>query len=386
MNKVDCAIADQRVVQRTEQPLLSICVPTFNRTPEMVVAVRSLASQISGGLESKVEIVISDNASDPDGQEAIRQLADEFGCISYYLNAQNQTGIFQLYAACWRTMGRWTWTFGSDDLLFPGGVAAVVQKLESEDPSLLTMNKRVLSHDLLTERVHEVNRIPDRNFDGFDNLLRGVGIHQVAFMSSCVERTETARKLDPAAYLSADTFHSYVIAYLAKHRNARCTYLSSNHLGHRVDNSVLHDYSAATMEDIGIKFPLILRQFYGQLGLPDDFYEQINGSRYIDTYDPPKTTFVDNMFECMLRAVANGRHINAPNRFGLEQLLSRCRPERLGQFAEVWRISEKMRVEQWRHEQARGEYERLTLDLAARRREVFDHAIKTFTDKRPALL
>jgi glycosyltransferase involved in cell wall biosynthesis len=383
MNKVDCAIADQRVVRRTEQPVLSICVPTFNRTPEMVVAVRSLASQITDGLESKVEIVISDNASGSAGQEAIRQLADEFACISYYVNAQDESGSFQIYAACWRTTGRWTWTFGSDDFLFPGGIAAVVQKLESEDPSLLTMNKRILSRDLSEERLHQVNRIPDRNFDGFDNLMRGVGVHQVAFLSSCVERTETARALDPTAYRAADTFHNYVIAYLAKHRNARCTYMSSNHLGHRVDNSVLHAYSAITAEDIGIKFPLILWQFKDQLGLPDDFYEQINGSRYINTYDPPKITFVDNMLEYMLRTVANGRHINAFNKFGLEQLLSRCRPGRLDQFAEVWRISEDVRAYQWRYEQAQAEYERQALEVAAKRREVFDLAIKTFTDKIP---
>jgi glycosyltransferase involved in cell wall biosynthesis len=230
MKKVDCAITDQRIVQRREPPILSIFVPTFNRTHEMVEAVRSLASQITGGLETKVEIVISDNASDAVGQDAIRQLAGEFGSISYYINAQNELGLFQVYAACWRTTGRWTWTFGSDDILFPGGIAAVVQTLESENPSLLTMNKRILSRDLSTERLHAVNRIPDRNFDGFDNLLRGVGIHQVAFLSSCVEHTEAGRKLDLTAYRAADTYHNHVIAHLAKHKNARCTYLSANHL------------------------------------------------------------------------------------------------------------------------------------------------------------
>jgi len=124
-------------------------------------------------------------------------------------------------------------------------------------------------------------------------------------------------------------------------------------------------------------------QFIDRLGLPDDFYEQINGSRYIDTYNPPKFTYVDNMLEYMVRSVANGRYINQFDKVGLEDLLSRCRSGRLGQFAEVWRISEDMRERQWRYEQSRAEYERQTLEMAAKRSALFDFAIKTFTDKKP---
>jgi hypothetical protein len=385
MKKVDCAIAEERVVRRATPPVLSIFVGTFRRTPEMIVAVRSLASQITGGLESKVEIVISDNDSLPEGKAAVRALADEFPTIiSYYINARNEGGSFHIYAAAWRTTGRWTWTFGSDDVLFPGGVAAVLAKLESEDPSLLTMNKRLLSGDLATERLHEVNRIPDRNFVGFDNLFRGVGFHQVAFLSSSVERTEAARAIDPTPFRMADTYHNHVLAYFGKHRGAPCTYLSSNHLGHRADNSALHEYGALTAEDIGVKFPLMLRRFSPEFGLPPDFFEQVNGSRYIYDYEPPQVTFVDNMLEYMVRAAADGRFINEFNAIGLQQILKDCRPQRLAQFDEVMDACEEMRIDTHHHEMDRAKYEHDVRALRVKRDTLFDYAFKTFTDKKPA--
>ncbi len=162
MRKLECAIAEQHLVEHVQPPLLSVFIPTWRRTSEMVTAVRSIASQIVGGLEGKVDIVISDNSEAqtwPETQEAIRQLAKEFPSISYYLNARNEGAQFQVFAAPWRTTGRWTWIFGSDDLLFPDGVAAVVQKLEAEDPSFLVMNCRILERDL-TEREHSLSGLP----------------------------------------------------------------------------------------------------------------------------------------------------------------------------------------------------------------------------------
>ena len=101
MRGLQCAIAEQRVVERTRPPLLSIFIPTWRRTAEMVHAVRSIASQITGGLEDKVDIVISDNSEAqtwPETQQAIRELANEFPFISYYFNARNEGAQFQVFA------------------------------------------------------------------------------------------------------------------------------------------------------------------------------------------------------------------------------------------------------------------------------------------------
>ena len=381
MRKLECALSEQHLVQRAQPPLLSIFIPTWRRTPEMVECVRSIASQIVGGLEDKVEIVISDNSeahSFPETQQAIRGLAKEFSCISYYFNARNEGAQFQVFAAPWRCTGRWTWVFGSDDMLFPGGVAAVLQKLEAENPSFLAMNCRILERDL-TERVHSLSGLPDHTVTGFAKLMAGVGFHQPALLSCCVENTEVCRTIDPIATGLISNGFAQVLGYFARHRNGRCAFLSSNHLGHRTNNTTtgLGPIAFATAVD----FPLQLHRFRKEFGLAPDYYEQVNGSRQIDTLDPPKVTFVDNMFEFMVRSIAEGIFLDDYSRINLTELLAGCRPGRLAQFDEVLAISERTRVEWEAYQASRLEFERRSREFFATRNRLYDHAFTEYTDR-----
>ena len=97
----------EKLVRTTpEAPLLSVVIPTFNRPEELVVAVDGFASQLTGGLEDKVEIILSDNASDrASSVETIRALAERHANLSYYVHAVNGGGPAQICAAPWRARG-----------------------------------------------------------------------------------------------------------------------------------------------------------------------------------------------------------------------------------------------------------------------------------------
>ena len=105
MSRLDCALAETLIQPRDVAPLLSFFVPTYNRTPEMVETVTRIATQLRDGLETRVEIVISDNASDESGRDAVRELARRFPTVSYYMNARNEGGYRQLFMAPWRVRG-----------------------------------------------------------------------------------------------------------------------------------------------------------------------------------------------------------------------------------------------------------------------------------------
>lgn len=341
---LDCRIAESLLKPLSQPPVLSIVVPTYNRTPEMIMTVESLASQVTDGLESKVEILISDNASGPDGQAAIRALAERFASVSYMFNAADQGGYFQLFSACWRSRGQWTWIFGSDDLLLPGGVAHIVGLLEREAPSFLTQNKRIGNLDLSKEMVSSVNGIPDRRFANFIELFCGVGIHQLAFLSGSMERTEAARKIDPTPYLEAGTLHPHLLSFFEKHHNQPCYYTSANYLVHRSHNAQLNEYMSRNFKDVGRTLPILMMQIGRKFGAPADFLDRINGSRKIDNYQEPRITFVDNMFENMMRAIATEKFITLNEKYAIDNILKHCRPGRLETFSKIWRINEEKRI------------------------------------------
>jgi hypothetical protein len=341
---LDCRLSDSLIKPLTQPPVLTIFIPTFDRTADMIDTVECVAGQLTGGLESKVEIVISDNASSPEGQAAVRALAQRHAPVSYMINAEDQGGYFQLFSAGWRSRGRWTWTFGSDDQLKPGGVGHIVEALEREDPSFLTQNKRIYNRDLSQEQLAAVNGIPDRRFGSFIDLFAGVGIHQLCFITGSMERTERARAINPAPYLAASTLHPHVLAMFEKHAGRRCCYTSANYLMHRTHNAQLYDYMGLNLKDIGVQLPIRMMRFAAQYGAPADFFETINGSRRIDDYEPPRITFVDNMFEYMMRAIAAEKFILRNEKFAIEAILRHCRPGRLEAFAGIWRANEAMRA------------------------------------------
>ena len=71
-----------------EKPLLSICIPTYNRAEYLVKSIESIIDQEEFKL-GQVEIVISDNASEDDTENVVKQYTNEYENIIYYRNTEN---------------------------------------------------------------------------------------------------------------------------------------------------------------------------------------------------------------------------------------------------------------------------------------------------------
>lgn len=70
------------------QPILSICIPTYNRAQYLKTSLDSIVSQ-DGFKSGQVEIVISDNCSTDSTEELCTQYTTKFSMIKYYRNNQN---------------------------------------------------------------------------------------------------------------------------------------------------------------------------------------------------------------------------------------------------------------------------------------------------------
>ncbi len=353
MYQLDCPRSESLFRELAEPPVLSVVVPTYNRPAELIVAVSSVADQLTGGLERKAEIIVSDNASGPETLEVIRALAEKYPMVSYLVHARDEGGFFQFSAAPWRARGRWTWVFGSDDALAPGGIAHIVGLLEREQPGFLALNKRVANAELTQVLNPSANTVPDRRFDSFLELFCALGINQFAFISGNIELTDAARRIDPEAFLTADTRHAHVAAYVEKHARAPAYYSAANHLVHRAENSLVLSYHPGNFFDYGVTLPLVLQQVALRIGAPADLLEQVTGEKNISSYDPPRITYVDAMLENILRATAFGRYLNDSQRYGLERILGACRADRLAQFGGIWNHHQNLRALEHAADQAK---------------------------------
>jgi glycosyltransferase involved in cell wall biosynthesis len=359
MAKLECALAEADLKPWDQPPLLSVVIPSYKRVGELKLAVDSFVTQMTGGLQSKVEIVLSDNASGGDTLELIRAMARERAEISYLVHARDEGGYFNMFAAPWRARGRYTWVFGSDDVLLDGGLGSVVTMLEAENPAFMTLNKRAAHADLSGLVWERANTIPDARFDSFADLFAAVGVNQLAFLSCQVESTERARKLDATRYLSTNTRHPHVAAFLEKHHDGLCLYNSANQVVHRLNNSLLGDYHAGNFFDYAAALPVLLWEVMDKVGAPKDLFERVTGHKRVANYDPPQLTFVDTMFENALRAAHFGHYLAASHRYVLEQALNHCRPHRREQFDQICELSRRLQELEHRSKITQAELEAL---------------------------
>ena len=111
-------------------PLLSICIPTYNRAHLLGSALRALLPQVEA-LGGAVEVVVSDNCS-PDDTPAVAKRAEEWGPLRYHRHERNLGATKNILVLCNElARGEFAWVLGDDDLVRPGGVKRVLDALEA---------------------------------------------------------------------------------------------------------------------------------------------------------------------------------------------------------------------------------------------------------------
>lgn len=328
-------LADSLIRPLEQPPVLTVVVPTFSRPVEMAFAVASIADQIDASLEGKVEIIISDNASGPETAAVLQRLAATYPSISYYIHAENEGGPYQICSAPHRARGRWTWVFGDDDALGPGGLRAIVDILETEQPGFLTINRQVWNSTLDQVMATTKHDLPDVRFDTFLDLLALFGWDQLSFLTSQVYATDAARAVDAKTYLEAHCRYCQLAYYLEAFHDQTAYYLSQPVVWHRWDQGATAVH-AANFHHLATLHPKLVQQAADRVGLTDpNLFENIAGRRSILGPATRKITFIDNILENLWRSVALGTHIPEREWAEIEALSRGWSPERAAQLQVV---------------------------------------------------
>lgn len=106
------------------KPLLTIAIPTYNRAACLGELLPILADQLKG--ESRVELIISDNASPDQTSGVVQDFVARGLRVRYIRNAQN-IGPDANFLQCFEeARGKYVWIFSDDDLIVPGGLAKIL--------------------------------------------------------------------------------------------------------------------------------------------------------------------------------------------------------------------------------------------------------------------
>ena len=139
-----------------DRPLLTIAIPTYNRARYLSALLHSLSEQV--GKDSRVELLISDNASSDETPELIDSLKDK-DVLCRYIRNQENIGPDKNFLQCYtEASGKYVWIVGDDDMILPGAVERIVSQLSTEDYDLVYVNSVFLTGESAVPELARMTR------------------------------------------------------------------------------------------------------------------------------------------------------------------------------------------------------------------------------------
>lgn len=196
----------------TQQPLLTIAIPTYNGSATIKVMMDILLQQY----DPRVEILVSDNCSKDSTPDIIKEYQEQHPYIKYTRNEIN-IGADANFLQCMRlATGKYIYLLSDDDVLIEGALAEILNYLEKyADVGLIYLNS-VGFHGKY-EGVDKCAKLalagePDDNLYTEDKVIfMKCAARFWGFMSSFIILNENFREIDnPEQFFGTYWLQSYI--------------------------------------------------------------------------------------------------------------------------------------------------------------------------------
>ncbi len=178
-----------------EEILLSICIPTYNRSAYLKELVDSISVSIVG-YEDMTEVVISDNCSTDNTRELIENLRQKYNWISYHVNNENLGISKNFYIVASMAKGEYIWIIGDDDKIEPRAINNIVNLIK-DNYDLIHCNNSIWNKEM--NQIHSISgysRIArDMIFRTKNDFLETFGV-LVGYISTVIIKRNIFLKAD----------------------------------------------------------------------------------------------------------------------------------------------------------------------------------------------
>jgi glycosyltransferase involved in cell wall biosynthesis len=165
-------------------PVLSICIPTHNRSHLLRESLASILAS-ADRYKDQVEIVISDNASTDSTAEVVEVFRGKGHTINFVRQKENIGPHRNFRAVAEKSHGRYVWLFGDDDKMAIEAVGEVLERIQ-DGADMVVCNISVWSHDFTSlVRPNFVSCRNDLLFSDHNEVMRTIGLH-VGYISAVI--------------------------------------------------------------------------------------------------------------------------------------------------------------------------------------------------------
>lgn len=123
------------------KPLISICIPTYNRASLLNETLYSVVSQCDQWiLGIGIEIVVSDNCSTDNTKSIVEEYQTNFKYLKYFKNDNNIGMVKNLVKVATYASGEYIWFLSDDDILSVEAIKRVIKEIKNFSPGIIFCN------------------------------------------------------------------------------------------------------------------------------------------------------------------------------------------------------------------------------------------------------
>ncbi|MGH4123626.1 MAG: glycosyltransferase family 2 protein [Clostridium sp.] len=237
-----------KILVSEDKPILSICIPTFNRAERLNKCLFSIFNQIGNNME--YEIIVSDNCSDDNTMEIVSYYTKKFNNILYFKNEFNMGTDKNFILSAKKANGKYIFLHGDDDYFKDGSLSMIMCSL-----------KKILDSGIIFIDV----RKKDNNVNivyGLDNFIHSVSIYST-FASSLIMNGYEFNKIGLVEKMSQSNLSNLYWICSILEKNSKCTIINSDIYYQEEDNAP-GGYTYSFAEVMIKNYFTMLEQFVGR--------------------------------------------------------------------------------------------------------------------------
>lgn len=128
-----------------KKPILSICIPTYNREKTLKRLLDSVVNQ--DWFCDDIEIIVDDGPSTDNTKSLVDGYQSQYQNIKYFRNKEAIGMLPAILEAISFSSGEYTWLFGSDDFMHKDSLSIVLNIIKQETPKIILSNRLVFKKD-----------------------------------------------------------------------------------------------------------------------------------------------------------------------------------------------------------------------------------------------
>lgn len=189
------------------QKLLSICIPTFNRSKYLKKCLDSLSKQLNPEYEKLIEVVICDNCSNDGTYEVVSNFIAKNSNFSiiYKKNKTNIGAEKNLILTTILAKGYYVWFMGDDDIFVDNAISKIIPYLKEKKFYFIMLNKKVCDKNLKNVIIDKQLKIKSNiEYKNVVEICKKFGyLTNLGFISTSVFNRKCFINVNPEQYYNS---------------------------------------------------------------------------------------------------------------------------------------------------------------------------------------